>query len=150
MGYWTDSVPSYGWILVWWAFYQFTSLLGVVVWGEMEFYLACWKLMCILGGFLCAILLSKLASFSRVLDGLLITFSDTGAIGGDYIGFRYWAHPGPIANGINGFGQCFLLAAVYYCGTEMLALTAAESKNPMRDLPKAIKQTFWRVLIIFM
>lgn len=132
MGYWTDKVPTYGWILIWWAFYQGTCLLGVVVWGEMEFYLACWKLMCILGGFLCAILLN------------------TGAIGGDYIGFEYWRDPGPIANGINGFGQSFLLAAVYYCGTEMLAITAAESKNPSRDLPKAIKQTFWRVLIVFM
>ncbi|KAG6360878.1 hypothetical protein INS49_011945 [Diaporthe citri] len=132
MGYWTDKVPTYGWILIWFAFYQVTSLLGVVVWGEMEFYFACWKLFCILGGFLCAILLN------------------TGAIGGEYIGFRFWRDPGPIANGIDGFGQCFLLAAVYYCGTEMLALTAAESKNPTRDLPKAIKQTFWRVLIIFM
>lgn len=132
MGYWTEAVPSYGWILIWWAFYQTTTLLGVVVWGEMEFWLACWKLLCILGGFLCAILIN------------------TGAVGGDYIGFRYWKTPGPIANGINGFGQSFLLAAVYYCGTEMLAITAAESKNPARDLPKAIQQTFWRVLIIFM
>ena len=31
----------------------------------------------------------------------------------------------------------------------MLALTAAESKNPRRDLPRAIKQCFWRILIIF-
>ncbi|KAK3615088.1 hypothetical protein LTR56_026812 [Elasticomyces elasticus] len=74
----------------------------------------------------------------------------TGAIGGQYIGFRYWKNPGPIANGIDGFGQSFLLAAVYYCGTEMLAITAAESKNPTRDLPEAIKNTFWRILIIFM
>ncbi|KAK5164762.1 uncharacterized protein LTR77_009425 [Saxophila tyrrhenica] len=151
MGFWTDAVPSYGWVLIWWAFYQCTTLLGVVVWGEMEFWLACWKLMCILGGFLAAILIN------------------TGAVGGDYIGFRvgrfyfpgvwsmpmlrtlqYWNEPGPIANGINGFGQTFLLAAVYYCGTEMLAITAAESRNPTRDLPKAIKRTFWRILIIFM
>ncbi|KAK5744689.1 hypothetical protein LTS12_023368 [Elasticomyces elasticus] len=127
MSYWTQSVPSYGWILIWWAFYQFITLLGVVVWAEMEFWLACWKLLCILGGFLY-----------------------TGAIGGQYIGFRYWKNPGPIANGIDGFGQSFLLAAVYYCGTEMLAITAAESKNPTRDLPEAIKNTFWRILIIFM
>lgn len=66
------------------------------------------------------------------------------------IGSQYWNEPGPIANGINGFGQTFLLAAVYYCGTEMLAITAAESRNPSRDLPKAIKRTFWRILIIFM
>lgn len=132
MGLWTDKVPTYGWILIAWAFYQLTSLMGVVVYGEMEFWLASWKLVCVLGGFLVAILIN------------------TGAIGGEYIGFRYWKTPGPFANGINGFGQTFLLAAVYYCGTEMLALTAGESKNPKRDLPKAIKQTFWRIVIIFM
>jgi amino acid transporter len=131
-GLWTDRVPSYGWILMFWVFYQCTSLLGVVVYGEMEFYLASWKLLCVLGGYLVAILLN------------------TGAIGGEYIGFRYWRDPGPVANGILGWGQSLTLAAVYYCGTEMLALTAAESKNPKRDLPKAIRQTFWRILVIFM
>lgn len=134
MSYWvsTSTVPSYGWILIWWAFYQCTSLLGVVVWGEMEFWFASWKLLCVIGGFLAAILVN------------------TGAVGGNYIGFWYYAHPGPIANGIQGFGDSFLLAAVYYCGTEMLAITAAESRDPTRDLPKAIKRTFWRILIIFM
>ncbi|KAE9985814.1 hypothetical protein EG327_004571 [Venturia inaequalis] len=131
MGLWTDKLPTYAWILIAWAFFQCTSLLGVVVYGEMEFWLASWKLLCVLGGFLIAILIN------------------TGAIGGDYIGFRFWKTPGPFVNGINGFGQTFVLAAVYYCGTEMLALTAAESKNPKRDLPKAIRQTFNRILIIF-
>jgi amino acid transporter len=98
LGYWTPKVPSYGWVLLWWGCYQVTTFFGVVVWGEMEFYFSCWKLICILGGFIAAILLN------------------TGAVGGEYIGFRYWRDPGPIANGINGFGQCFLLAAAYYCG----------------------------------
>ncbi|KAI1472907.1 amino acid permease/ SLC12A domain-containing protein [Daldinia caldariorum] len=133
MGLWTrDAVPSYAWILIFWAAFQGSSLLGIVVYGEMEFWLACWKLVCVVGGFLVAILVN------------------TGAIGGEYIGFRYWRDPGAIANGINGFGKTFVLAAVYYSGTEMLALTAAESRNPRRDLPKAIRQTFWRILIIFL
>ncbi|KAI1441949.1 amino acid permease/ SLC12A domain-containing protein [Annulohypoxylon stygium] len=131
MGLWTDAVPSYVWIIIFWAGFQCTSLLGVVVYGEMEFWLACWKLLCVVGGFLVAILIN------------------TGAIGGSYIGFRYWRDPGAIANGISGFGRTFVLAAVYYSGTEMLALTAAESRNPARDLPRAIRQTFFRILVIF-
>ncbi|KAI1343112.1 amino acid permease [Xylariaceae sp. FL0016] len=131
MGLWTTAVPGYAWILLFWAGFQCTSLLGIVFYGEMEFYLACWKLICVVGGFLVAILVN------------------TGAVGGEYIGFRYWGEPGAIANGINGFGKTFVLAAVYYCGTEMLALTAAESKNPKADLPRAIRQTFWRILVIF-
>ncbi|KAI0096708.1 amino acid permease/ SLC12A domain-containing protein [Nemania sp. FL0031] len=131
LGFWATPVPSYGWILIFWALFQGTSLLGIVFYGEMEFWLAAWKLFTVLGGFLVAILVN------------------TGAIGGEYIGFRYWRDPGVIANGINGFGKTFVLAAVYYSGTEMLAMTAAESKNPKKDLPSAIRQTFWRILIIF-
>ncbi|KAI1422480.1 amino acid permease/ SLC12A domain-containing protein [Xylaria sp. FL1777] len=131
LGFWKTPVPSYGWILIFWALFQATSLLGIVFYGEMEFWLAAWKLFTVLGGFLVAILVN------------------TGAIGGEYIGFRYWRDPGAIAHGINGFGKTFVLAAVYYSGTEMLAMTAAESKDPKRDLPSAIRQTFWRILIIF-
>ncbi|KAI1267956.1 amino acid permease/ SLC12A domain-containing protein [Xylariaceae sp. FL1019] len=125
LGYWDTPIPSYGWILIFWALFQTTSLLGVVVYGEMEFWLAVWKL-------------------------VLAILVNTGAIGGEYIGFRYWRDPGVIANGINGFGKTFVLAAVYYAGTEMLAMTAAESKNPKKDLPQAIRQTFWRILLIFL
>lgn len=74
---------------------------------------------------------------------------DTGAIGGDYIGFRYWKDPGPFANGINGFGKVLVLAAVMYSGTEAIAITGGESRNPKRDIPKAMKQTFWRILIVY-
>lgn len=43
---------------------------------------------------------------------------------------------GPIINGINGFGQVFVLAAAYYVGTEIISLAAAESKNPQKDVPR--------------
>ena len=132
LGFWTDRVPSYGWVLIGWSLLPCTSLLGVVVFGEVEFYLAAWKILCVVGAFLVAILIN------------------TGAIGGQYVGFKYWTDPGPFVNGVNGFGQTFLLAAVYYCGTEMIAITAGESRNPTKDLPRAIKQTFWRILVIFM
>jgi yeast amino acid transporter len=116
--YWTDKVPAYGWILISWAFYQCLSMFGVIVYGELEFWLALWKIICVCVGFLLAIL------------------CNTGAIGGDYVGFRYWKEPGAVINGINGFGQSFVLAAVYYCGTELVAITAGESKRPNKDIPK--------------
>ena len=118
LSYWTDKVPLYGWVLIAWAFYQCVSFLGVLVYGELEFWLALWKIICLLVTFLLAIL------------------CNTGAIGGDYIGFRFWKTPGPVLNGINGFGQSFVLAAVYYCGTELVAITAGESRTPNKDIPK--------------
>lgn len=31
LSYWTDKVPEYGWILIFWAFYQCIGMLGVIV-----------------------------------------------------------------------------------------------------------------------
>ena len=68
-------------------------------------------------------------------------------MGGDYIGFRYWTNPGPFVNGINGFGQSFVLAAVYYCGTELIAITAGESRQPNKDVPKVrTSLTCWMMI----
>ncbi|KAK3054313.1 hypothetical protein LTR09_004581 [Extremus antarcticus] len=131
LSYWTDKVPAYAWILVFWAFYQCIGLLGIVVYGEAEFWLATIKIVFVGITFLLSILVN------------------TGAMGGDYIGFRYWKTPGPVINGINGFGQSFVLAAVYYSGTELVAVTAGESKRPLRDVPKAIKQSLFRIVIIY-
>lgn len=131
LSFWTDKIPNYGWILICWVFFMGTSLLGVLVYGEMEFWLASFKFAVTLILYLVAILI------------------DTGAIGGDYIGFRYWKDPGPFANGINGFGKVLVLAAVMYSGTEAVAITGGESRNPKKDIPKALKQTFWRILIVY-
>ncbi|KAF7554913.1 hypothetical protein G7Z17_g2531 [Cylindrodendrum hubeiense] len=131
LSFWTDKVPNYGWILICWVFFMGTSLLGVLVYGEMEFWLASFKFAVCLILYLVAILIN------------------TGAIGGDYIGFRYWQDPGPFANGINGFGKVLVLAAVMYSGTEAVAITGGESRNPKKDIPKALKQTFWRILIVY-
>ncbi|EPE09347.1 amino acid permease [Ophiostoma piceae UAMH 11346] len=131
LSFWTDKLPNYAWILICWVFFMCTSLLGVVFYGEMEFWLASFKFIIVIALYIVAILL------------------DTGAIGGKYIGFKYWSDPGPFANGINGFGKVLVLAAVMYSGTEAVAITGGESRNPKKDIPRALKQTFWRILIVY-
>ncbi|KAI0485346.1 amino acid permease/ SLC12A domain-containing protein [Xylariaceae sp. FL0804] len=132
ISFWTDKLPNYAWILIAWVFFMGTSLLGVLVYGEMEFWLALFKFAVVIILYLVAILLN------------------TGAIGdGGYVGFQYWRDPGPFANGINGFGKVLVLAAVMYSGTEAIAITGGESRNPKKDIPKALKQTFWRILIVY-
>ena len=110
------------------------NIFGVKGYGEVEFVLSIIKIIAVV-------------AFNIL--GIVLVAGESTTPGG-YVGGRYWRDPGPFANGINGFGQTFLLAAVYYCGTEMLAMTAAESRNPTRDLPRAIRNTFWRIVIIFM
>jgi amino acid transporter len=77
-----------------------------------------------------------------------------------YIGFRYWVSPGPFAQFTAGdlvipgawgrflaFWNVFVQAAFSYLGTEILATTIGEAENPRKNVPKAIKRVFYRILM---
>lgn len=40
IGYWTHAVPQWGWILIFWSLFLVLSNLGVLAYGEMEFWLS--------------------------------------------------------------------------------------------------------------
>lgn len=129
--YWTDVVPQWGWILIFWALFLSLSMLGVLAYGEVEFWLSLIKVISITIFFIIAIAIS------------------TGGIGPRKIGFKYWKDPGSFADGINGVARTFVIAGTLYAGTEMVGITAGESANPKRAVPRAIRQVFWRILIFY-
>ena len=108
------------------------ALLGVWAFGEAEFWLALVKIVAIFAFFLCSILIT------------------TGVIGGQKIGFNYYHDPGPFADGAKGVFEIFVFAGLQYSGTEMIGLTAGESRNPSKDIPKAVKSIVWRIVILFL
>ena len=76
----------------------------------------------------------------------------------DRIGFRYWKHPGPFAqfDNIGGSKGRFLAwwsvmtqAAYSYLGTEIVAVAAGEAKNPRRNIPRAIKRVYIRIVLFY-
>ena len=38
--YWTDVVPQWAWILIFWVLFGSLSMLGVLTYGEVEFWLS--------------------------------------------------------------------------------------------------------------
>ncbi|KAK5110309.1 hypothetical protein LTR62_006162 [Meristemomyces frigidus] len=67
-----------------------------------------------------------------------------------YIGARYWQNGLAFQNGFHGFCSVFVTAAFAFGGTELVGLTAAENKNPGKQLPKAIRQTVWRIVLFYL
>lgn len=43
----------------------------------------------------------------------------------------------------------FVTAAFAFAGTELVGLAAAETANPRKSLPTAVKQVFWRILLFY-
>lgn len=68
---------------------------------------------------------------------------------GTYIGGRYWSDPGAFHNGFKGLCSVFVTAAFAFAGTELIGLAAAETANPRKSLPTAIKQVFWRITLFY-
>lgn len=66
-----------------------------------------------------------------------------------YQGGTRWQNPGAFANGFLGVCKVFVTAAFSFSGTELVGLAAAESKNPQKQLPGAIKQVFWRITLFY-
>lgn len=67
---------------------------------------------------------------------------------GHYFGAKTWSNPGAFAHGFKGVCSVFVTAAFSFGGTELVGLAAAESVNPRLSLPTAIKQVFWRIVLV--
>jgi amino acid permease len=47
------------------------------------------------------------------------------------------------------YSRCLTQAAFSYIGTEIVAIAAGETKNPRRNLPRAIKRVYVRILLFY-
>ena len=52
-------------------------------------------------------------------------------------------------NGFQGFCTVFVTASFAYTGTELTGLAAAETANPVKEIPRASKQVVWRLAIFY-
>lgn len=85
--------------------------------------------------------------FSRRILGIILNCG--GGPKGGYIGGRYWSDPGAFHNGFKGLCSVFVNAAFAFAGTELVGLAAAETTNPRKSLPTAVKQVFWRIALFY-
>lgn len=83
-----------------------------------------------------------------IIFGLAVDLGASQSTG--YIGARYWLNPGPFNNGFKGLCSVMVNAAFAFSGTELIGLTAAETDNPRKTLPAAIKQVFWRICLFYL
>lgn len=108
------------------------NLFGVRGYGEAEFVFSIIKVTAVVG---------------FILLGIII---DTGGVPGQpYMGAKFWYNPGAFYNGFKGLCSVFVTAAFSFAGTELVGLCAAETENPRKTLPTAVKQVFWRILLFY-
>lgn len=123
-----DYLPDYMVITIFYAMIICMNLLSVKYYGLFE------------------VIFSLLKVVAIVIFLIVGLFIDIGVIGNERIGFKYWKDPGIFSgNGFNGFIGVVVTAAFSFSGSELVGITASESRNPDKEVPKAIKQVFWRI-----
>ncbi|TPX77091.1 hypothetical protein CcCBS67573_g01653 [Chytriomyces confervae] len=136
MSFWTTAVPLYTWAAVYLVPLAAVNMIGVGGFGEAEFILSLIKVIAI-GVFLAI--------------GICVWFGAGTSTGP--LWFRYWnpaiIGDSPGARFIN-FSSALITALFSYGGTELVGLTAREAANPRRNVPRAIKGTFYRIVLFYL
>jgi amino acid transporter len=128
INYWNHGhVSNNVWVPIFLLLLVLINLFGVKGYGEAEFVFAIVKVAAIIG---------------FIILGVIINIG--GGPGGSYIGGRLWHTPGA-----KGFCSVFVNAAFAFSGTELVGLAAAETANPRKSLPTAVKQVFWRITLFY-
>lgn len=132
LNYWNNPVSNAVWVAIFWAVIVSINMFGVKGYGEAEFVFSIIKVVAVIG---------------FILLGIILDCG--GGPKGGYIGGRYWFSPGAFNNGFKGLCSVFVNAAFAFGGTELVGLTAAETANPRKSLPTAVKQVFWRITLFY-
>ncbi|KAK0629376.1 amino acid permease/ SLC12A domain-containing protein [Bombardia bombarda] len=128
------------WITILLIFIIFLNIFAVAIYGEAEFCFASIKIITIVG----------LLIMAFIVD-----------LGGNpnhtRLGFWFWQRDGPMkeyqATGdlgrFLGLFSTLINAAFSYGGVEMVAVAAGEAENPRKNIPKAVRRVFWRILFFY-
>lgn len=66
-------------------------------------------------------------------------------------GFTNWTiGDAPFVGGAMGILSIFMVAGFSFQGTEIIGIAAGESENPEKNVPKAVRTIFWRILLFYL
>ncbi|KAI1981545.1 Basic amino-acid permease [Ophidiomyces ophidiicola] len=131
--YWSTGMPAWAFSLIFLFILIALNIVSVRVYGEMEYWMSILKVATIIVFIILGIAVNCGANTNR-----------------EYIGGKYWnMGEAPFVGGIGGFASVFVTASFAYGGTESIAITAGETRNPTRNLPRVIRNVFWRILIFY-
>ncbi|KAF9932367.1 hypothetical protein FBU30_008347 [Linnemannia zychae] len=142
ISYWipVTQCPSWVWALVFIIVLTSLNLTTVRAYGETEYWLS---------------LIKVLAVFIFIIVGFLYI---GGAVGEGFIEEDGTPAPkpgsavfnmGPFHGGFAGLASIFLNAGFSFQGAELVGIAAGETKNPRKNVPRAIRQVFWRILLFY-
>ena len=133
MKFWFPDMPSFIWSAIALIMMFLINYMSVKGFGEAEFWFAMIKVVTVI---------------IFLITGVLIILGIMG--GKDPIGFsNFTMGEGPFNGGFFTILGVFMAAGFSFQGTELLGVTAGESEDPEKNIPKAIRSVFWRIILFY-
>ncbi|MGC5773937.1 amino acid permease [Paenibacillus pabuli] len=132
--FWFPHVPQWMPGLIALVVLLIMNLATVKLFGEMEFWFALIKVVAIL---------------ALIVVGLFMIFKGFTTDQGPASFTNLWSHGGWFPNGMHGFLISFQMVVFAFVGMELVGLTAGETENPEKVIPRAINQIPIRVLLFY-
>jgi amino acid transporter len=131
----SEGINNAAWIVPLLVALVVIQFFGVRGYGEVEFALSIMKITACVG---------------FMILGIIICCGGVPTDNRGYIGAKYWHDPwDAFRHGFQGFCSVFVTAAFAFTGTELTGLAAAESIDPLKEIPRASKQVAWRIAIFY-
>ncbi|MDF9831833.1 aromatic amino acid transport protein AroP [Ereboglobus sp. PH5-5] len=136
--WWMPDMPQWIPVLVFFILINAINLANVKIFGEAEFWFAIIKVLAVIG---------------LIVFGAYLLIG--GGAGPEAGVSNLWKHGGFFAPAESGFAmfQNFSIALVLimfsFGGLELVGVSAAETANPKKTIPRAVNQVFFRILIFY-
>ena len=132
--YWFPNVPQWMPGLIALVILLCMNLATVKLFGEMEFWFA---------------LVKVIAIIALIVVGVVMIIKGFNTDSGAASFTNLWSHDGWFPNGMNGFILSFQMVVFAFVGIELVGLTAGETEDPEKVIPKAINNIPIRVIIFY-
>lgn len=130
---WFPVVPQWAWVLAFITGCTAVNLLAVSGYGRFEYWFAMLKV---------AAIVVFLALGVLLLLGVIRGHGDVGLR-------NLTAHGGFAPSGIGGIASALLIVIFAFGGTEVVAIAAAESEDPVHNVRRAVVNVIWRILVFY-
>jgi len=132
MRFWFPHSSPLLWSVMFLSLFVGLNVISVKGFGEAEYWFSMIKVLVIV---------------AFIIIGSSMVFGITGDYGA---GWHYWTMgDAPFHGGWLTTLGAFVVVGFSFQGTELIGVAAGESQQPDRQIPKAMQQVFWRILLFY-
>ncbi|MBW5810515.1 amino acid permease [Yersinia kristensenii] len=133
MNYWFPDAPGWIWSALFLALMFLLNYISVKGFGEAEYWFSLIKVTTVIIFIIIGVMM---------ISGIMK--------GGETAGWHNWTiGDAPFAGGFSAMIGVAMIVGFSFQGTELIGIAAGESKDPGKNIPRAVRKVFWRILLFY-